>query len=316
MALGTDNVTITTAANFIPELWSMETIAAYKANNVMRARVTMFPHMKKKGDTIHVPNFTRSLATAKAAGSQVTLSAPTHGVTNISLNKHYEYSKLLEDIVAIQALDSLRQAYTDDAGYSLARQVDYDLHVLGTGLQGGTLDATPGTPDANTLLYTAAVIGDGSTAWNPATTGNGSHLTDAGVRRILRNLDDNDYPLSDRSIVVPPCSKESLLGISRYTEQAFVGDGKAISTGQIGMLYGVPVLVSTNCGNTTNTSTTTAYRAAMIFHKSALALAEQMSVRSQTQYKQEYLADLFTADTIYGTAELRNDGGYVVIVPA
>src|SRR3990167_7067048 len=133
----------------------------------MRGRVTLFSHNKKKGDTLHVPNFTRSLATAKAAGSQVTLVAPTHGVTDISLNKHFEYSTLIEDIVAVQAMDTLRQAHTDDAGYSLARQADFDLHVLGTGFQGSTLDATPGTPDANTLLYgTGAVIGsDGSTAW-------------------------------------------------------------------------------------------------------------------------------------------------------
>lgn len=318
MPLGTNNTTVTTAANYIPELWSMETIAAYKANTVMRSRVTLFNHNKKKGDTIHVPNFTRSLAVAKAAGSQVTLAAPTHGVTNISLDKHFEHSKLLEDIVAIQAMDTLRQSYTDDAGYALARQTDFDLHVLGTGFQGSTLDATPGTPDANTLTYgSGAVIGsDGSTAWSPTGAGNGSHLSDAGIRRILRNMDDDDMPLSDRSIVIPPVEKEILLGIPRFTEQAFQGDGKPIGNGLLGQLYGVPVYVSTNCGNTTNTSTTTAYRACLFFHKSAMALAEQMSVRTQTQYKQEYLSDLFTADAIYGVAELRDNGGYAVIVPA
>lgn len=318
MALGTNNTTVTTAANFIPEIWSMETIASYKANNVMRSRVTLFNHMKKKGDTIHVPNFTRSLAVAKAAGSQVTLAAPTHGVTNVSLDKHFERSTLLEDIVAIQAMDTLRQSYTDDSGYALARQVDFDLHVLGTGFQGGTLDASPGTPDANTLTYgTGAVIGsDGSTAWSASGAGNGSSLTDAGIRRILRNMDDNNLPLSDRSIVIPPCQKEVLLGIPRFTEQAFQGSGAPITSGKIGDIYGVPVFVSTNCGNTTNTSTTEAYRACLFFHKSAMALAEQMGVRTQTQYKQEYLADLFTADMIYGVAELRNDGGYAVIVPA
>jgi hypothetical protein len=296
----------------------MEVLAAYKANNIMRSRVTLYPHNKKKGDTIHVPNFTRSLAVAKAAGTQVTLSAPTHDVTNISINKHFEYSKLLEDIVAFQATDSLRQSYTDDAGYALARQVDFDLHVLGTGFQGGTVDASPGTPDANTLTYgTGAVIGsDGATAWSASGAGNGAHLTDAGIRRILRNMDDDNLPMSDRTIVVPPVEKEILLGIPRFTEQAFVGDGNAIKNGQIGQIYGVPVFVSTNCGNTTNTSTTTAYRACLFFHKSAMALAEQVSVRTQSQYKQEYLADLFTADTIYGVAELRDNGGYAVLVPA
>jgi len=47
----------------------------------MRNRVTLMNHNKKKGDTIHVPRFTRALAVAKAAGTQVTLSAATDGVT-------------------------------------------------------------------------------------------------------------------------------------------------------------------------------------------------------------------------------------------
>lgn len=284
----------------------------------MRSRVTLFNHNKKKGDVIHVPNFTRSLAVAKAAGSQVTLAAPTHSVTNISIDKHFEKSVLLEDIVDVQALDSLRQQFTMDAGYSLARQTDFDLHVLGTGFQGGTLDTSPGTPDANTLTYgTGSVIGsDGSTAWSASGAGNGANLTDAGIRRILRNMDDDNMPMSDRSIVIPPCQKEVLLGIPRFTEQAFQGSGAPINTGLIGQVYGTPIYVSTQCGNTTNTSTTTAFRACLFFHKSAIALAEQMSIRSQTQYKQEYLAWLYTSDTIYGVAELRDNGGYAVIVPA
>jgi hypothetical protein len=51
-------------------------------------------------------------------------------------------------------------------------------------------------------------------------------------------------------------------------------------------------------------------------HKDALALVEQMGVRSQTQYKQEYLGDLFTADTLYGVGELRNDAAVAFVVPA
>jgi hypothetical protein len=41
-----------------------------------------------------------------------------------------------------------------------------------------------------------------------------------------------------------------------------------------------------------------------------------MGVRSQTQYKQEYLGTLFTADTLYGVAELRDYSTVALIVPA
>ena len=53
-----------------------------------------------------------------------------------------------------------------------------------------------------------------------------------------------------------------------------------------------------------------------MMHKDALGLVEQMGVRSQTQYKQEYLGDLFTSDTLYGVGELRNNAGIAFVVPA
>jgi len=53
-----------------------------------------------------------------------------------------------------------------------------------------------------------------------------------------------------------------------------------------------------------------------MMHRDALALVEQMGVRSQTQYKQEYLGDLFTADTLYGVGELRDNAGVAIAVPA
>jgi hypothetical protein len=51
-------------------------------------------------------------------------------------------------------------------------------------------------------------------------------------------------------------------------------------------------------------------------HKDAMCLAEQVGIRSQTQYKQEYLGTLYTADTIYGVKELRNDAAVAFVVPA
>ena len=45
-------------------------------------------------------------------------------------------------------------------------------------------------------------------------------VTDAGIRRMLRTMDDNNVPQSDRALVIPPVEKESLLAIARFTEQA------------------------------------------------------------------------------------------------
>jgi N4-gp56 family major capsid protein len=311
MALGSNHQTITTAANFIPELWSDEVIAGYKKNLVLGNVVTRINHNGKKGDTIHIPAPVRGSANAKSANSQVTLQGDTHNTVNISINKHYEYSVVIEDITEVQALSSLRRFYTDDAGYALATQVDTDLFNLVEGLQGGTAGAN---------TYAAAVIGgDGVTAYSQTANtnaGNGSDITDAGIRKMILKLDNADVPMDNRVIVVPPIAANDMLGINRFTEQQFIGDGSAIKTGKIGSIYGMDVFVSSNCPTETAADTTTTYRVGVMMHRDALALVEQMGVRSQTQYKQEYLGDLFTADTLYGVGELRDNAGVAFVVPS
>jgi hypothetical protein len=172
---------------------------------------------------------------------------------------------------------------------------------------------------------------------------------------MMQSLDDNDVPMSERVIILPPVEKKNLLGIARFTEQAFVGESasaNSIRTGLIGNVYGMPIYVTTNCpvihveSTTTNTQvanfstatlstsgqtgekipgptadvtltavdfgskTDSKYRVGCMMHKSALVFIEQMSPRVQTQYKQEYLADLLTTDVIYGVGRLR-DGSSV-----
>lgn len=347
MALGSNHATITTAANFIPELWSDEVIATYKSKLVLGNLVTKVSFKGKKGDTLHIPVPGRGSASSKAANSQVTIVADTASVIDVLVNKHFEYSKMYEDIAEMQALSSMRKFYTEDAGYALARRVDQDLHLLGAGLQGGSIAG------ATNLYETAVIGGDGSTAFSGSAntnTGNGTALTDVAIRRMIQTLEDSDVDSSELALVLPPVEANILRGTSRYTEQAFIGDGEAIKTGKIANLYGVEVFTSTNCpwihvnsvtgtqsvtfsGTAptgaayadefaltvdwnTSSPTDTKYRAGLLIHKDALALAEQQSIRTQSQYKQEYLGTLVTSDTIYGVKELRDYAGMAFVVPA
>lgn len=289
-----NSVTTTTAANFIPEIWSDEIVAAYKKNLVLANLVMKMNFKGKKGDTVHIPAPTRGSASAKAAETAVTLIAATESEVQVSINKHYEYSRLIEDIVEAQALNSMRSFYTNDAGYALAKQVDTDLVQLGRSANGGT---------AGAAAYASAYIGgDGTTAY-VAASNNESALTDAAIRRTIQRLDDNDTPMDNRFFLIPPSSRNTLMGLARYTEQAFVGNGNAIRTGEIGNLYGIPVFTSSNCDTTSGSG---AARVCLMGHKDAMVLVEQVGVRSQVQYKQEYLATLFTSDTLYGVAALRS----------
>jgi len=290
----TNSVTVTTADKFIPDIWSDEIVAAYKKNLVLANLVMKMNFKGKKGDTVHIPAPTRGSASAKVATDAVTLIAATESEVTISINKHYEYSRLIEDIVEAQALNSMRNFYTSDAGYALAKQVDTDLVQLGRSANGGT---------AGAAAYAAAYIGgDGTTAY-VAASNNESALTDAAIRRTIQRLDDNDTPMDNRFFLIPPSSRNTLMGLSRYTEQAFVGNGNAIRTGEIGNLYGIPVFTSSNADTTSGSG---AARVCLMGHKDSMVLVEQVGVRSQVQYKQEYLATLFTSDTLYGVAALRS----------
>ena len=296
----TNSVTTTTAEKFIPEIWSDEIIAAYKKSLVV-ANVVMKMNFKgKKGDVVHIPAPTRGSASLKAAETAVTLIAATETEVQVSINKHYEYSRLIEDIVEAQALNSLRNFYTADAGYALAKQVDTDLIQLGRAFNG----ATVGTNDYATATATSkAFIGsDGTTAYNSSTS-NAAALTDAAIRRTIQRLDDNDTPMDGRFFIIPPSSRNTLMGLSRYTEQAFVGNGNAILNGEIGQLYGIPVFTTSNADFGAGTSGTD--RICLMGHRDSMVLVEQVAVRSQVQYKQEYLATLFTSDTLYGVKAVR-----------
>jgi N4-gp56 family major capsid protein len=300
MALGTNHVALTEAANFIPEVWSDDVIASYKKNLVMANLVTKINHTGKKGDTIHIPAPTRGSASAKAAETQVTLIANTESEVTVSIDQHFEYSRFIEDIVEKQALGSLRRFYTDDAGYALATRVDTSLQNLGATVQGGS-------------AHNAAVLGgDGSTAW---TDGTGTALTDAGIRKMIETLDLQDVPMDYRYFVVGPTSRNVMMGIDRFTQEAFVGERGADNTirnGRIGNVYGIEVYVS---NNVVALGTGSDEYANIMFHKDAFVLAEQVGVRSQSQYKQEYLSNLYTADTLYGVAELRDTAAIVAVTP-
>jgi len=313
-------VNSTNAATFIPELWSDEIVAAYKKNLVLANLVNKMSMVGKKGDTLHIPKPTRGSATAKAANTAVTIQADTESEVQIAIDKHFEYSRMIEDIVGVQALDSMRRFYTDDAGYALALQLDNDLYNLGLRFGDGTeTDETdPEHWEHSNAYYVDAA--NGIAAYADDTMEDTDVFTDLAFRELIKLMDDADTPMDGRFIVIPPSARRDILGIDRYNSSDFVTTG-GVNNGQIGSLYGVDVYVSSNVPvietavqNTATTSTQDT-RGAILAHRDTMVLAEQMNVRTQTQYKQEYLADLMTADTLYGVQVLRPETGFLLALP-
>jgi hypothetical protein len=301
------------ADKFIPEIWSDEVVAAYKKNLVLANLVNKMSMRGKKGDTLHIPKPTRGTATAKAANSAVTIQADTESEVLVTIDKHFEYSRFIEDIVEVQALASLRRFYTDDAGYALAKKVDDELFQLGKTFGNGTTDWT----HSNSYYIDSST---GLTAYADDTVVPADVFTDAGFRALIKLMDDADTPMDNRFFAIPPSLRAAIMGIDRYNSSDFV-DGRGVQNGQIGTLYGIDIYVTSNSPVIETDSENTAtnggdIKAAILAHKDTMVLAEQLGVRSQVQYKQEYLSTLYTADTLFGIKTVRPETGFVLAVNA
>jgi len=295
----------TSAATFIPEIWSDEVVAAYKSNLVLAPLVKSLGMTGKKGDVVHIPKPVRGDAHAKVEGQAVTIQNATEGEVQVVIDKHFEYSRMIEDITETQALASLRQFYTGDAGYALAKQVDTDLTNLAKSLGDG--DGSDFTHSASFQIDPTSGLLEAYSAQGAAECG---AFSDLAFRALVQKMDDADVPMDNRCFVVPPSLRNAIMGIDRYNSSDFV-DGRGVQNGKIGQLYGIDVFVSTNAA-----TPEAGVRAAQLIHKDTYVLAEQQGVRSQTQYKQEFLGTLYTADTLYGTKVLRPDAGFVLCVDA
>jgi hypothetical protein len=267
----------------------------------------------KKGDVIHVPSPIRGNASQKVSETSVSLIADTEDELVINIDQHWEYSRMIEDITEAQALASLRRFYTSDAGYSLARQCDSILFANGTKLGDGV---------GTSWVHSQSIMPDGDAdsgeaiPYVPDTLAGANVFTDKTFRDALQVLDDNDVPMSGRFFVIPPSLSNTMRGIERYNSSDFVSNQGTVN-GKIGSLYGVDIYVSTNVPiieTAADNDAGGAVRGALMGHKDVYVLAEQRGVRSQTQYQQEYLSTLYTADRLFGTECYRPESGVVIAV--
>jgi N4-gp56 family major capsid protein len=308
----------TAVGTFVPEIWSDEVIAAYKKSLKLAPLVKRLSMTGKKGDVIHIPKPIRGAAALKGEATAVTIQANLESELTVTVDRHFEYSRFIEDIVDVQAIASHRQFYTDDAGYALALQIDQDLINTCTGFGDGTKTLAPtdgaAWENTNSFYFNAAT---GLTIYTDDTVATGDNFTDLGFREALKLLDDANVPMDGRVFIVPPAMAKTLRGLERYVSNDFRGD-RTVETGYIGTVYGVDFYASTNCPQletaAQNSGGSIDVAAGILMHKDALVLAEQMGVRSQTQYKQEYLSTLYTADTLYGTQVYRPEAGLILAV--
>lgn len=279
------NITATMAAagQFIPEIFSKEIIVARENNLVLAGLVDRYDEeVKGAGDIIRIPNLSSITATYKVENVEVAQSATTETASSISLNKHATIRVTVDDLAAIQSHINLRQKYTTQMGKAIAKITDSDIRNLYS-----TFSQTVGA----------------------GTTSSDLHLAKTYILEAVRKLNAANAPFEDRALIVESYGYRDLLNTDDFVRYDAVGqaDGKnATVSAKIGKLYGVDVY------QTEQVYALSSVAYAMLFHKTAIALAVQKALRVQAQYDVPLLATHLVADSVYGVAELRDDHGVVI----
>jgi hypothetical protein len=278
MGYGTDHMTTTTAAVFVPEVWTKRAEIAREKSLVMSKRVLRKDSdVSSGGDTDHIPFASNLDVNPVSDQTEVTFQSPTETEITITLNRHYESSFVIQDKTRLQSKYDLAKIYPSRAGYAVAKQMDTDL----TGLYSGLSQS----------------VGDGST-----------NLTEANLVLGLQYLDDADAPEDDRSFVVKPAGMTDLRQIARFTEYQTTGNNKAPMVGgnggYVGNIYGVPVFMS---GNIQTVAGTPSVVHNLLFHRDAFALAVQKSISLERERRASYLSDGFITSALWGYTDLRDD---------
>lgn len=280
-----DNLTTTTGAVFIPELWSRELVVARDNALVMAPLVTRFDsQVKGRGDIVHIPHISNLSVNDKTQGSEVTRQQVTETETTLTIDQWREVSFAIEDILKVQSQTDLRSEYTKQAGIALAKDVDTKL--LG--------------------LYSSLTSTDVGTY--------GTDITDATVVAGLQTLDEANVPLEERYLVIAPSQKAAIMKLDKFVKATYLGKMNSAtpvmkgpnSRMYWGEIYGIPTYYTNQVTTTAATPTQTHN---LLFHKSAFVLAMQSGPRVQTDYLVQELSNLVVADQIYGYTVLRADHG-------
>jgi len=280
MALGTNQQTATTGAQFRPQIWANEVMEALYNTTVLLNLVHRYDsEVSSQGQSVTVPFMPNVAANDKVANTQVTLNGQTATSVVINVNKHKESSVVIEDFLNVQSKYNLRSEFSKGLGQAIGVAIDSDIYtemLAGISQTSGTF----GTPIAD-----AAILG----------------------AKLL--LDNAIAPFTDRSIVVDPTGNSQLLAIDKFVRYDALGTGKAIEDGKLGTIYGFTVYMSQNLPTVAGTP---AQHTGVVFHKDVQGVAVQQKPRVQAQYKQEYLGWLVTVDAIYGVKTLRATFGVLL----
>lgn len=279
MAVG--NVTNITAANFIPEFWSLKTQDAVEHSTVIKPRVCKDyeGEIKQMGDTVNITSMSNYTAAAKEANTVINMETLTHPTQQLLIDTCLYAAVRLEDWAEKQAMPSYREKVTGKLGYALARRMDVDLAGL---FDGFSTNGTIGT------LGVELSESDYLSAW--------TKLHEAGAIQESRIN-------ADCSVFLSPAAYAAALKMDKFMSEDYGADPNSVSQAKIKTIFGIPVYVS----NLLESDAAAQHDCAMI-HRDALAIAVQVAPHVETDRMIDHLADVIVAWDLYGVKELTRPG--------
>jgi hypothetical protein len=261
----------TESAVFIPEVWAKEVLKARESALRMANRVERYDvDFASGGDILHIPGLSNLTAgNISTSTGALDSSSVTESDTTLTVDQWKGIIIDVLDIVKKQSRYNLMDLYAPKMGYALAKVVDTALLAKYDGL--------------------SQSVGADST-----------DLTDANIRRAIQYLDDADAPFEDRFAVIKPAQKNAILGIDKFVRYDATGNGSRIQTGDIGEIYGVKFMVSSNV------AVSGAETKNMMWQKSAFGLAMVKNITVEKLARTKF-SDRLAASELYGSAELRDD---------
>lgn len=275
-----ETLTTTTHANYIPEIWAQEALEAVEFSAVFQKRVNRkYEAVARVGDTVHIPyrsNLnTQSKAYSGGLADTINWQNVTENMQNITIQTVEYAAFLLEDVVAAQANQDIRQGYTRKIGYALTRGREVSLAALVDDLASGN--------DVGTLNV-ELTSDDYLTAYQ--------NLLTAGL------LEDNVDPGADFSVILSPQAWVAALKVDVFTNRQYNTAGDAIQRASIGNIYGTSTFVS----NLTNSNSSG--HDCVMMHRDAMALVVQKEVPVKSAYIIESLGDGVVGWNLYGVSTL------------
>ncbi len=280
--MASGNVTITTAANWIPEIWSSDIQDAVEFAQVIEKRVNneYEGEIANMGDTVNIQTSTNYTANTKSASTDVTFEVHTHPQLQLSINTQQYAAFRVEKMAEKQSMPGWRQKQTKKLGYTLARAREVGLSAIFDGFADNGTIGTAGTEltDADYLA-----------AWQK--------LAEAGA---IDNMGEAEEALS---IFLSPAAVAAALKIEKFTNQDFGADEGAIKKASIGMIYQGRVFMS----NLLESDAAGQHDCAFI-HRDILTIAVQSKPSVYSDFIIEAISTAVVSDQIYGLRELTRPG--------